>query len=83
MARRQSDRSNYYGFEHGNYLRTDVDVASARLDHDFNSSVSLRNQVRYGHYGRAVQITEAKIAGTVTPRQRRSKTSTSRATRSR
>ncbi len=61
------DRSNYYGFEHGNYLRTDVDVASARLDHDFNSSVSLRNQVRYGHYGRAAQITEAKIAGTVTP----------------
>ncbi len=30
-------RHNYYGFEHGNFLRTDVDVATARLDHDVNS----------------------------------------------
>jgi catecholate siderophore receptor len=60
------DRSNYYGFEHGNYLRTNVDIVSAKVDHDFSNSIKLRNQARYGHYRRAVQITEAKVAGTLT-----------------
>jgi len=58
-------RHNYYGFEHGNFLRTDVDIATARLEHDVNSHVRVSNQARYGHYKRAVQITEAKVAGTV------------------
>ena len=58
-------RHNYYGFEHGNFLRTDVDIATARLEHDVNSGIKVSNQARYGHYKRAVQITEAKVAGTV------------------
>jgi catecholate siderophore receptor len=60
------ERNNYYGFRHGNYLRTDVDIATVKAQHDFNSSLTLRNQVRYGHYKRDVQITEARIAGTPT-----------------
>ena len=60
------DRHNYYGFRHGNFLRTDVDVATAKVEHDFSSSIRLRNQARYGHYKRNAQITEAKIAGTPT-----------------
>jgi catecholate siderophore receptor len=60
------ERSNYYGFRHGNYLKTDVDIATAKVEHDFNSSLTLRNQVRYGHYNRDVQVTEARIAGTPT-----------------
>jgi catecholate siderophore receptor len=59
------DRSNYYGFEHGNFLRTDVDIATARVEHDVNSWIRISNQARYGHYKRAVQITEAKVAGTL------------------
>ncbi|HUE42739.1 MAG TPA: TonB-dependent siderophore receptor [Candidatus Sulfotelmatobacter sp.] len=59
------DRSNYYGFEHGDYLRTDVDIATARFEHDVNSWIKVSNQARYGHYKRAVQITEAKVAGTL------------------
>ena len=61
------DRNNYYGFRDGNYLRTDVDIATAKVDHDFNSSITLRNQVRYGHYKRDALITEARIAGTPDP----------------
>jgi len=57
-------RSNYYGFPDGNYLRTGVDIATAKLEHDFGSAVTLRNQVRYGHYQRDVLITEPRIAGT-------------------
>jgi catecholate siderophore receptor len=56
------ERSNYYGFRDGNYLRTDVDVLTAKLEHDFNGSVTLRNQLRYGHYKRDALISEARIA---------------------
>src|SRR5262249_19228079 len=41
------DRSNYYGFRHGNFLRTDVDVATAKVEHDFSNSIHIRNQARY------------------------------------
>jgi catecholate siderophore receptor len=61
------DRNNYYGFRDGNYLRTDVDIATAKVEHDFNSAITLRNQVRYGHYKRDALITEARIAGSPDP----------------
>ncbi|HEU0368394.1 MAG TPA: TonB-dependent siderophore receptor, partial [Candidatus Acidoferrum sp.] len=61
------DRSNYYGFRDGNYLRTGVDIATAKGEHDFGTAVTLRNQVRYGHYKRDVLITEPRIAGTPDP----------------
>src|SRR5262249_7536518 len=61
------DRNNYYGFRDGNYLRTDVDVATVKVEHDFNDSITLRNQVRYGHYKRDALITEARIAGAPDP----------------
>jgi len=58
------DRNNYYGFHDGNYLRTEVDIATAKLEHDFSGAITLRNQARYGHYKRDALITEARIAGT-------------------
>jgi catecholate siderophore receptor len=60
------ERSSYYGFPHGNYLKTDVDIATVKAEHDFTGSITLRNQVRYGHYKRDVQITEARVSGTPT-----------------
>jgi catecholate siderophore receptor len=60
------ERSNYYGFRHGNYLKTDVDIATVKAEHDFSNSLTLRNQVRYGRYKRNVQVTEARIAGAPT-----------------
>jgi catecholate siderophore receptor len=55
------DRSNYYGFEHGNYLKTNVDMATVKFEHDINEQISVRNQARYAHYHRDVRITEAQI----------------------
>ncbi|MGH9537315.1 MAG: TonB-dependent siderophore receptor [Terriglobales bacterium] len=58
------DRRNYYGFEHGNYLKTNVDMGTVKFEHDFSNSISLRNQARYAHYHRDVRITEAQIDAT-------------------
>jgi len=55
------DRNNYYGFEHGNYLKTNVDMGTVKFEHDINEHISVRNQARYAHYHREVRITEAQI----------------------
>ena len=59
------DRTNYYGFEHGNHLKTQVDVGTVKVEHEFGTSVTLRNQVRYGRYRRDVKITEARVIPTL------------------
>jgi catecholate siderophore receptor len=56
-------RENYYGFEHGNYLKTHVNVGTAEVEHDFTNGIRLRSQLRYAHYKRDARITEALIAG--------------------
>jgi catecholate siderophore receptor len=58
---------NYYGFRNGNYLRTDDDILTAKLEHDVNSRVTIRNQARFANYKRDVLITEAQIPAGVTP----------------
>jgi catecholate siderophore receptor len=61
-------RNNFYGFRDGsNYLRTRDNIATARVEHDLNSHISIRNQSRYARYDRDVQISEPQILGTVTP----------------
>jgi catecholate siderophore receptor len=60
------NRANYYGMRNSNYLRTNDDIATARVEHDFNSHVTLRNQVRYANYFRDVLVTEGALTG-VTP----------------
>ncbi len=59
------NRSNYYGFRNGNFMRTNVDVATAKYEHDFSDALSIRNQSRYGHYTRQFKITEPQINGNV------------------
>ena len=51
-------QSNYYGFENGNFLRTNVDVPTLKIEHDFNDNLAVTNQLRYGHYSRQFNITE-------------------------
>src|SRR6185437_2249742 len=58
------ERSKYYGFEHGNYLKTNVQIGTAKFEHDFSPSVTFRNQARYAHYNRDLRITEAQVTGT-------------------
>lgn len=60
------DRSNYYGFENGNFLKTDVDIGTVKLEHDFNDAITVRDQFRYAQYDRDLRITEAQIPATVT-----------------
>jgi catecholate siderophore receptor len=43
-------RSNYYGLINYDRTKTDVDIATVRLEHKFNDRVSLVDSVRYGHY---------------------------------
>ncbi len=61
------NRSNYYGFQNGNYLRTYDDIGTARVEHDFNHHITIRNQIRYANYVRDALITEAQIPAGVTP----------------
>ena len=58
------ERRNYYGFEHGNYLKTTVDMGTVKFEHDVNSHITFRNQARYAHYHRDVRITEPQIDAT-------------------
>jgi catecholate siderophore receptor len=62
------NRSNYYGFSDGsNFLRTRADIGTFKVEHDFNSALTLRNQLRYAHYSRDAVITEARVPAGVTP----------------
>ena len=52
---------NYYGFSNGNYLRTNVDIPTIKVEHDFSNALSIRDQLRYAHYTRQFRITEPQI----------------------
>lgn len=57
-------RSNFYGFD-TDYLDTTVDIGTVRIEHDFNPSLSIRNQTRYSRAERDFRITEPTVpAGT-------------------
>ncbi len=57
-------RSNYYGFD-SDYLKTDVNLVSARFEHEFSPSLLLSSKARYSHDTRRFRYTEAVIpAGT-------------------
>lgn len=60
-------RTTFYGFAHGNYLRTAPDVVTAKLDHDFGLHFTARNTFRWANYTRDFAITEPQIntAGTI------------------
>jgi catecholate siderophore receptor len=62
-------RESSYGIKYSDYLRTNVDVMTAKLEHDVNDDLSVRDQLRYAHYVRQFRITEPQIDvnGTNTP----------------
>ncbi len=55
------DRSTYYGFASGNYLRTNPDVLTGKIEHDVNTHLVVRNILRWANYPRNVRITEPLI----------------------
>lgn len=64
-------RHNYYGFRRGNYLRTDVNIGTAKLEHDLGGWALLRDQFRDANYVRHARITEPQLntatSGAITP----------------
>jgi len=59
-------RSNFYGFE-SDYLDTDVDVATVRIEHDINPSLTLSNQIRHSSARRRFRISEPVIPAGTSP----------------
>ena len=57
-------RQNFYGYKDSDYLRNTADIVTARVEHDLNANVSLRNQIRYATYFRDIRVTEPQIAYT-------------------
>ncbi|MGH9585986.1 MAG: TonB-dependent receptor, partial [Acidobacteriaceae bacterium] len=64
-------RHNYYGFAERNFLRTDVDMGTVKVEHSLGSHGLLRDSIRYAQYQRKWQITEPQLnnasAGAITP----------------
>ncbi len=57
------NRSNFYGFPDHDHFRTNVDIGTARVEHDFNDNFSIDNQLRYASYTRDLRVTEPLITG--------------------
>jgi catecholate siderophore receptor len=56
-----TSRHNYFGFPDQNYLRTNDDILTGKLDHDFGHNVALHSIARWANYPRQAQITEPQI----------------------
>jgi catecholate siderophore receptor len=54
-------RSNFYGFADNDFLRTNVDVATGKIEHDVNDWLTVRDQLRFAHYVRQWRITEPQF----------------------
>ncbi len=64
-------RHNYYGFRDGNYLRTDVDMVTLKMEHDVSDWAILRNRIRFANSQRDARISEPQVntatSGLITP----------------
>ena len=56
-----SIRHNYYGFPDQNYLKTNDDILTLKVEHDFSANVNLRTIARAANYPRQAMITEPQI----------------------
>jgi catecholate siderophore receptor len=55
------NRHSYFGFADENYLKTNDDILTLRVEHDFSPSVNLHTIARAANYPRQAQITEPQI----------------------
>lgn len=55
-------RETFYGFETRDYEKLTSDVATVKLEHEFNDNISLRNQFRFGHSTRDSIATPPRFA---------------------
>jgi catecholate siderophore receptor len=56
-------QSNFYGYPNSDYFRTNVDIGTAKVEHDFNENITVNDQLRYASYQRSLRVTEPLILG--------------------
>ncbi len=54
-------RHNYYGFPDENFLKTNDDIITLKVEHEFTPNLTLRTIARAANYPRNAQITEPQI----------------------
>ncbi len=52
---------NFYGFKNDDFFRTNVNIATGEIEHDFSDDFSISDQFRYGDYRRDLRVTEPLI----------------------
>ena len=61
VAPAKVDRKNYYGYASESYLRTNPDIVTGRIEHDFANGLLVRSTLRWGNYPRNLRIVEPQI----------------------
>ena len=61
-------RHNFYGFNCCDFARSDIEIGTVSLAHDFNDGITIRDQFRYGSYAREFRVTEPGVSGVIAPR---------------
>lgn len=56
-----ANRHSYFGFPDENYLKTNDDILTLNVEHDFTSNFNLHMIARAANYPRSAQITEPQI----------------------
>ena len=61
-----ADRHSYFGFRDENYLKTNDDILTLKVEHDFSSNLNIHDIARAANYPRQAQITEPQICSNPT-----------------
>ena len=56
-----SDRHSYYGFPDENYLKTNDDILTLKVQHQFTPAFNIHTIARVANYPRSAQITEPQL----------------------
>ena len=56
-----ANRHSYFGFPDENYLKTNDDILTFKVEHEFSPSLNLHTTARAANYPRQAQITEPQI----------------------
>ena len=61
-----ADRHSYFGFRDENYLKTNDDIMTLKVEHEFKPGLNLHTIARAANYPRQAQITEPQICSNAT-----------------
>lgn len=55
------DRKTFYGYQNQSYLKTNPDIMTGRIEHDFANGMLVRSTARWGNYPRDIRVVEPQI----------------------